>query len=109
MGAIAIPFASQSFIETSWIFVFAIPPFLVGIFFGAYQPRTRRSLVRLGLAEVATGVFVGGCILLRHFELAATDGIVGPFILLGVLGWPAAFLGALGRILYDSRREAAFS
>jgi hypothetical protein len=30
-------------------------------------------------------------------------------ILLGVLGWPAAFLGALGRILYDARREAAVS
>ena len=109
MGVIGVPFASQSFVQTSWIFVFAIPPILVCVFLGGYQPRTRRSLVRLGLAEAATGAFVGGCIVLRYFELAATDAIMGPFILLGVLGWPAAFLGAVGRVLHDSRRDAPVS
>ena len=109
MDAIAIPFASQSFFETNWVFLFAIPPFLVGLFFGAYQPRTRRSLVRLGLAELATIAFVGGCMLLDALELVATDGIVGPFALLGILGWPAGFLGAAGRMRYDARRAAPVS
>jgi hypothetical protein len=109
MDPVSIPFASQSFFETNWVFLFAIPPLLVGLFFGAYQPRTRRSLWRLGLAEAATALFVGACILLRAFEIVPTDGIWGPFALLGTLGWPAGFIGAAGRIVYDARRPAAVS
>jgi hypothetical protein len=103
MGAFAVPFASESFIESSWVFVFAIPPVLVAAFFGGYRRRTRRSLVRIAIAEAVTLTVVGGFMLLQVY--AGRGALMAPpFIILGTLGWPAAFVGAAVRVARDASR-----
>jgi hypothetical protein len=103
VGSISIPFASGPLFASNLAFLFAIPPFPVGIFFGTCRPRTRRSLWRLVLAEAITVAVASVCIVLDVYGGIGTGGFVFPILALATFAWPAAFVGGAGRIRYDAR------